>query len=861
MSALSHILAPDLDVEMDSRRPDQPPSFPPPPPPAAADATPMATVAPTTLPPPEHLEDDDGASANNTVGTPRAEHGGDEPMYTSTTTSLRRNANGATSSVYSGNKIRHLKKEDGIPLWRKDIQYDFLKLVFFDQTKCFTKFSDGTNGHTFADIYIDAMAKSSKCSKILKEKLLQDQDGAISMAMVCLLVNVGRMNTTLNFFPEMRAQLRTYHSIPALQAHQDPNAYKQLQDAPRLKSILKGATEDEPQPATMDEIKAASRPRTNPVNLIFVMSQYAPKISELHFPPPRDFFDLVMRSSLGSVSRAKAFLWLIWWYLESDFTKEDAERNPFGPGQFDPADEGADALPVKVPTLESLTEEQAAEENVDTEEEKHFGEVKRKERIAILASEPSPAMTALKRARKEKGLTTGHGVHASDDEGSEVGSYHRGMMPASVGKMSTLHLETASDYTRSPSPAGSRGFQPINNKPVSDMRIDNMLNSDDVAPDPSSPQAVPEFPAPSVKKGPGRGNWRRNKTKDAASSSRTAQEGHHIPLLPATGQIDFINDAPSSSAFHYNSNKMPVSPTQSQTISGFARDHIPTPSYQAQKRHRGVTQHQSAVMTHRKQQIDYTLDRRIRKAHVAFRNTRESESAIVRAWKRIRALPLDYDSEEEGIRVRKARERADKTDDEWRSGVHRGGKENDDFLDNVDLWRRPRVLLAGFVKIPGEPTDVGEEVRSLAQSFRKASRRLQRWGETGLPGQAVITRRATLDRGGSRRDRNESFDLEDDERMPAPPVAVKAGSKRRRSAKAQPGPRKARRSVKRESVAQEPQPELEEVYEHDGAGGVGGINGGQGAAELDDDDREMLGEVDADESEEDGDGDEMDVDD
>ena len=59
-------------------------------------------------------------------------------------------------------------------------------------------YSDGTKNHTFAEIYIDAMAKSSKCSKILKEKLLQDTEGAISMAMVCLLVNVGRMNTTLN---------------------------------------------------------------------------------------------------------------------------------------------------------------------------------------------------------------------------------------------------------------------------------------------------------------------------------------------------------------------------------------------------------------------------------------------------------------------------------------------------------------------------------------------------------------------------------------------------------------------------------------------------------------------------------------
>ena len=121
-----------------------------------------------------------------------------EAVYTSTTTSTRRNASGSVSSVYSGNKMKHLKKEDGIPLWRKDIQYDFLRLVFDNEKRCFTKYSDGTKDHTFAEVYIDAMAKSSKCSKILKEKLLQDTEGAISMAMVCLLVNVGRMNTTLN---------------------------------------------------------------------------------------------------------------------------------------------------------------------------------------------------------------------------------------------------------------------------------------------------------------------------------------------------------------------------------------------------------------------------------------------------------------------------------------------------------------------------------------------------------------------------------------------------------------------------------------------------------------------------------------
>ncbi len=42
------------------------------------------------------------------------------------------------------------------------------------------------------------MAKSSKTSLILKEKLVTDRGVAIDMAMICLLVNTGRMNTTVN---------------------------------------------------------------------------------------------------------------------------------------------------------------------------------------------------------------------------------------------------------------------------------------------------------------------------------------------------------------------------------------------------------------------------------------------------------------------------------------------------------------------------------------------------------------------------------------------------------------------------------------------------------------------------------------
>lgn len=181
----------------------------------------------------------------------------------------------------------------------------------------------------------------------------------------------------------MRAQLRTYHAIPSLQAQQDPNSYKQLQDAPRLKSILKGASEDRLEPNTIDKIKDLPVPRTNPVNLIFVLAQYASRVTELHFPPGRDFYDLIMRPTLSSKSRGRAFLWLMWHYLESDFTEEGCNENPFGTG----VDYQTGVSNQGVPSLHSLTEEAAEKENVDTPYEIEYGEEKRRERRIIIEAD------------------------------------------------------------------------------------------------------------------------------------------------------------------------------------------------------------------------------------------------------------------------------------------------------------------------------------------------------------------------------------------------------------------------------------------------------------------------------------------
>ncbi|PKS07940.1 hypothetical protein jhhlp_006552, partial [Lomentospora prolificans] len=372
-------------------------------------------------------------------------------------------------------KIRHLKKEDGEPLWRKDIQYDFLKAIFDDEKKVFTNSyePEKIGKQCFADLYIDTMARSSKTSKVLRDKLLSDRDAAKGMAMVCLLVNIGRMNTTLNFFPEMRAQLRTYHAIPSLQARQDPHAYKQLQDAPRLKSILKGSMEDREEPNSLVGIKDANIPRTNPVALLFIICTAAQKIAELHFPSGQEFHDLVMKTKYTSYSRARAFLWLMWFYLESDFTEEGCEENPFGPG----VDYGLHVANQGVPALEEMSAEDEAAENVDTQEEIDFGNEKQKMRAKILeADQAYIADTQTKRGSRSRALVDdGPAIlprirpskHESDIDSTRSTPPPSRVLArqAAIGSASRRGMPPKYTILEASSPAGPQGDSVVSRKP------------------------------------------------------------------------------------------------------------------------------------------------------------------------------------------------------------------------------------------------------------------------------------------------------------------------------------------------------------------------------------------------------------
>lgn len=423
-------------------------------------------------------------------------------------------------------------------------------------------------------------------------------------------------------------------------------------------------------------------------------------------------------------------------------------------------------------------------------------------------------------------------------------------------------------HTKSPSPATGRGFQAVNSaaKNPQDMRINTLLNNDEASHD-GSPTST--TPAP-VKKGPGRGNWRRNKNKadgtPTAGRTTSGEGSHHIPLLPNNGTT-FVNETPgggmpATPGSGYNSTFNQGSPNRNSALAfqpPNTGDHVPTPSYQAQKRSRGVTQHQNALINHRRQQIDYTLDRRIRKIHLRARDKREEEGALFRAWKRVKLMPADYDSEEEMIKSRKGRGgSADtKNDDvDWRRAAVKDAQLNGAAGD--DSSSRPsRALLAGFVRVDTEASDLGEEAKALARSLRRCSRRLDRWQETSTPGQAVVVSRSRQREGLLYAQRpSVSFELEEDEdEAPPPPVVVrrrapKGSGKRAAAAKA--------KAAKREEDEGAAMP-LEDVQmeddggEDDGGGEGEGEGEGEGGGELDEEDRELLGEVDADESEEDED--------
>jgi Ino eighty subunit 1 len=100
-------------------------------------------------------------------------------------------------------RIVALKRADGEPLTRTDVQYDFLHAVFGDSHNVFTD-PYPTNAVQpgdklcFRDLYIKSISNSPKATKALKDKMTESSVFSLDFAMLSLLVNVGRINTTMS---------------------------------------------------------------------------------------------------------------------------------------------------------------------------------------------------------------------------------------------------------------------------------------------------------------------------------------------------------------------------------------------------------------------------------------------------------------------------------------------------------------------------------------------------------------------------------------------------------------------------------------------------------------------------------------
>ncbi|KIH94494.1 ino eighty subunit 1 [Sporothrix brasiliensis 5110] len=558
-------------------------------------------------------------------------------------------------------KIRHLKKEDGEPLWRVDIQYDFLRAVFADEHCVFTNSyePDTMPKQCFADLYIDTMARSSKTSKILHDKLLTDREAAKNMAMI----------------------------------HEKPQDYKQLQDAPRLKSILKGGTEDRAEPRSLDLLKDMDVPRTNPVNLLFLICNNASKVAELHFPPGREFHDLIMKTNLTSASRARAFLWVVWFYLESDFTEEGCEENPFGPG----VDYGVDVANQGVPVMEEMTPEQEKQENIDTMVEIAFGTSKKQLRSLILQDEHFIDMASQKRSSRPSRPSAAATAAAAARDAAAV-------------KESAAEL-AGTDNERSLPPAILPRIRP--SKHESD--VESMRST----PPPRS--LIRSFGGGAAAGSARRGGPHKFSLGDGGGGPSPVRQPPLIQQLHQQQQMQQTRRKRKSAKPDGRSSRHR---RDDDDDDGDDDDVRANTSLAPSRKPRPPTAHQIAVENNRKQRIEYLLSRGMHRKHHRSRKTRRTEGAIVRALRRLDEVEDPFENSEDESNLAFNRELFTFT-----MGAPQSMATGTAFRERG---------FHGLVQIKTEPEDFGEEVSAYASAMRRACRRLNRWETDGMAKNMVV---------------------------------------------------------------------------------------------------------------------------
>ncbi|GAA5994165.1 Ies1p [Rhodotorula paludigena] len=310
-----------------------------------------------------------------------------------------------------------IKKLDSEPLLRQDIQWQVLDDIFNDRSFRFTAPVDRSAPPAdpiylnFDQLYLEAILSSMKTTQNIRTKLISNPEFAINYCKICLLVNVGRINTTLAFYPNMRTALRTYHPVPSLQT--EKVSQSEMSDAPRIKGALKAAMLDwevNNVPTTLREVAARAAsgeirhgPPTTVIEAIFLLFNEAGWISEKYFPDGFDLWDIFFPSDMPSQPRARAFLSLLHHVLENKSFLDDFDAPSGMPRTLNPPIQLQRDLPAGAPR-----------ENVDPPHELAFAAEMKAVRDGVVKTVPAiqkkeeEAREKMKQqAEKEQGLQAG----------------------------------------------------------------------------------------------------------------------------------------------------------------------------------------------------------------------------------------------------------------------------------------------------------------------------------------------------------------------------------------------------------------------------------------------------------------------
>lgn len=111
--------------------------------------------------------------------------------------------NNILNSPQGHRKTLAIKRGDGEPLTRADLQYDLLDHIFSNDQEVFTDPYQTLDGSppgtkvTFRDLYVNAIIHSPRCSRACRDKIIEIPQFGVEFGKISLLSNVGRINTTM----------------------------------------------------------------------------------------------------------------------------------------------------------------------------------------------------------------------------------------------------------------------------------------------------------------------------------------------------------------------------------------------------------------------------------------------------------------------------------------------------------------------------------------------------------------------------------------------------------------------------------------------------------------------------------------